>query len=283
MKNIAQALREAAGYFSPITDTPLLDAEVLLAHLLSKQRSYLYTYAERILSIAEQDNFTELVKKRVQGQPIAYLTGFREFWSLDLIITPDTLIPRPETELLVELVLQIAPHDKLLLADLGTGCGAIALALARERPDWVIYATDINSAALSAAKANALNLSALRIQFCEGVWCKALPEVLFDIIVSNPPYLAEDDPHLQQGALLYEPSSALIAGKKGLESIQHIIWEACTYLKPGGCLLLEHGAQQAACVRREFLAAGYTHTTSYQDFSGLDRVTTGVFGIECVS
>ncbi len=280
MQTIKQALNEAVHQFFHITATPMLDAEILLAHTLNVQRSHLHAHFERLLSTEEQDCFTAFVKKRIQGQPIPYLTGHCEFWSLDLIVTPDTLIPRPETELLIELVLEKSNKVPSIVADLGTGSGAIALALAHERPGWTIYATDFNKAALKVAKMNAARLQIKNIKFCEGVWCEALPKVLFDIIVSNPPYVAIDDPYLQPSVLATEPASALISGRDGLKDIRFIIDEARTYLKPGGCLLLEHGFSQAESVLNLFLKAGYTHLTTKQDFSGLNRVTTGIFGIE---
>ncbi|MCE3238566.1 MAG: HemK family modification methylase [Gammaproteobacteria bacterium] len=277
MQNITQALHEAAQCFVNVTTTPRLDAEILLAHVLSVQRSYLYTYPDYSLSMTEQNNFAALVKKRVAGWPIAYLTGHREFWSLDLAVTPDTLIPRPETELLVELILKKLPDVPLLVADLGTGSGAIALALAHERPRWTIYATDISSEALAVAKANAARLKIKNIIFPIGAWCSALPKLCFDIMVSNPPYIAENDPHLQQGALPFEPSIALVSGEDGLKDIQDIIYGARHYLKVGGSLFVEHGFTQAEPVCSKFLNAGYTHILSYKDFSGLNRVTTGIF------
>ncbi len=283
MQNITQALHEATQCFVNVTTTPLLDAEILLAHVLKGQRSYLYTYPDYSLSMTEQNNFAALIKKRVAGWPIAYLTGHREFWSLDLIVTPDTLIPRPETELLVELILKKLPDIPLLVADLGTGSGAIALALAHERPYWTIYATDISLEALAVAKANAARLQIKNIIFVFGKWCSALPKLRFDVIVSNPPYIAENDLHLQQGALPFEPSIALASGEDGLKDIQDIVYEARSYLKLGGYLLLEHGSTQAEYACSKFLNAGYTHVKSYKDFSGLNRVTTGIFSIECLS
>ncbi len=199
---------------------------------------------------------------------------------MDLIVTSDTLVPRPETELLVELVLRKANHTSLRVADLGTGSGAIALALAHEKPNWTIYATDFSLAALNVARANALRLGIKNIIFCQGVWCAALPTMYFDVIVSNPPYIAESDPHLQQSVLATEPSLALLSGVDGLKDISHIINEARTYLRPGGCLLLEHGFSQANDVQSKLLKVGYTEVTSHPDFSGLNRVTTGIFGIE---
>lgn len=279
-QTITQALSDAVQQLSLVTTTPMLDAEVLLAHLFNVPRSYLYTHPERLLSIEEQAHFAELIKKRTQGQPVPYITGHCEFWSLDLMVTQDTLVPRPETELVVELVLQKSSASPRWVADLGTGSGAIALALAHERPDWIIYATDSSLAALSVARANALRLQIKNIIFCQGAWCAALPRILFDMIVSNPPYIAEDDAHLQQSVLATEPALALFSGKDGLKDIQHIIHEARMYLKPGGCLLLEHGFSQGECVQSQLSKAGYTAVASQQDFSGLNRVTTGIFGIE---
>ncbi|MCD6039406.1 MAG: N5-glutamine S-adenosyl-L-methionine-dependent methyltransferase [Gammaproteobacteria bacterium] len=280
MQTIASALYQAAQQFSLVTMTPALDAEVLLAYLLNVQRSYLHAHPERILSKIEEIYFADLIKQRAQGQPIAYLTGHCEFWSLDLMVTSDTLIPRPETELLVELILKKSNKLSCVVADLGTGSGAIALALARERPQWTIYATDSHLAALNIAKKNASRLKIKNIIFCHGIWCKALPPLLFDILVSNPPYVAENDPHLEQHVLTTEPASALLSGEDGLKDIRHIIHESRIYLKPKGYLLLEHGFSQAKAVRNDFLKVGYTHVISHQDFSGLNRVTTGIFGIE---
>ena len=191
-----------------------LDREVLLSHVLNVPRSYLYAHPERTLTREEENFFLSLIKRAEQGEPIAYLTGHREFWALDLIVTPDTLIPRPETELLVELILKNKRDEKKIIADLGTGNGAIALAIASERPDWMIYATDINKKALQVAEQNAARLQIKNIQFCAGSWCAALPPIQFDAIVSNPPYIAEDDPNVDPAVLNYEPRQALIAGKQ---------------------------------------------------------------------
>lgn len=279
MQTIKQTLDNVQHQLAAISDSPLLDAEILLAHVLNVQRSYLYTYPERTLSPEQQIQFNDLIKKRTQGQPIPYLTGHCEFWSLDLIVTPDTLIPRPETELLVELVLAQPNIPALQVADLGTGSGAIALALAKERPQWTIYATDLSAVALKIAKINAERLQINNIIFCQGSWCEALPKSQFDIIVSNPPYVAKDDPFLQASVLTTEPISALIAEEQGLNDIYHIIDEARYYLKPRGCLLLEHGFSQAQAVQHKFLELGYTDVKSKRDFSGLNRVTTGFFDI----
>lgn len=250
------------------------ETEILLAHVLKVSRSYLYAHPEHALTSEQEKKFTELVTRHAQGEPIAYLIGRREFWSLDLIVRRDTLIPRPETELLVEVALSKGGEEKnKLMADLGTGCGAIALAMAKEKPTWIVHATDFSGAALEIAKLNASRLQIGNVKFHEGSWCGALPSSLkFDLIVSNPPYIAAEDPHLQPGILCYEPRSALIAGKSGLEDLETIIQQAKDYLKPGGYLLVEHGYQQAPAVKKIFLQAGYTDITSHQDLAGLNRV-----------
>lgn len=279
MQTIKQTLATAITQLIHLTQTPSLDAEILLAHLLKVQRSYLYAHLDQLLTDSELSSYTALIKKRTQGTPIPYLTGHCEFWSLDLLVTPDTLIPRPETELLVELILNHPPHPELIIADLGTGSGAIALALAHERPQWKIYATDLSESALAVAKTNASRLNLSNIVFNQGRWCAALPDQKFDIIVSNPPYIAHDDPHLDPNVLATEPALALISEQNGLEDINHIIQEAKKYLKPGGQLLLEHGFAQAELVQQQLIKAGYQNIQSKQDFSGLNRVTTGVFDI----
>lgn len=252
-----------------------IDAEVLLSHILKVDRSYLYAYPERLLSDEETVQFSDLLQKRLQGVPVAYLTGRREFWSLDLMVTTDTLIPRPETELLVETLLQLPQKQSMTIADLGTGCGAIACAIAKERPDWIVYATDMSAAALNVAKANANEHGFESIHFTLGDWCDALPPIFFDIIVSNPPYIAKDDAHLECDVLRYEPHEALIADDEGLRAIQHIISSAYHSLKPGGYLLIEHGFAQGADVRHLFGQANYSAIKTYTDLSGLERVTLG--------
>lgn len=253
-----------------------LDIEVLLAHVLGVNRSYLYTHPEYQLNAIQKNQFQNLMQRYQQGEPIAYLTGHREFWSLDLMVTRDTLIPRPETELLVECVLELTSNrEKISLADLGTGSGAIALALAHEKPNWQIYATDLSNNALNIAEENAKRLNISSVSFHEGVWCAALPSIQLDIIVSNPPYIGEVDSHIQQSVLAYEPHSALIAGEAGLKDLKHIICEAPYYLKLGGYLILEHGFQQAKILRKTFWDVGYTNIVTRHDLSDLERVTLG--------
>lgn len=268
---IASALGMARQQLNSVTDVPQLEAEVLLAFVLNKQRSYLHAWPENILTTAQQNHFFTLLNKRLQGEPIAYLVGHQEFWSLDLVVTPDVLIPRPETELLVELVLNLV--DEAVVADLGTGSGAIALALAHERPNWIVHATDASASALQIAKHNAERLKISNVIFHQGNWCEPLPLIKFNVIVSNPPYIAEDDVHLQTGDLRFEPRSALVSPEQGLKDITEIINQAKNYLISGGIVLLEHGSEQATDVARIFEIAGYTNINTYLDLAGLDRVT----------
>jgi release factor glutamine methyltransferase len=249
-----------------------LDAEILLAHVLNVSRSYLYAWPEKMLSAAQEKIFFELIDRRINGEPVAYLIGHQEFWSLDFLVTQDVLIPRPETELLVEMILEI-PAEQLAVADLGAGSGAIALSIAHERPNWEVHATDASHAALQIAKKNAERLKIKNITFHDGDWLQALPSLLFDVIVSNPPYIAANDAHLLQ--LTYEPQSALISGPDGLEDIRKIIRDAGRYLKSDGYLMLEHGYDQADEIRKLFETAGYKNVFSIRDLSGNERVTYG--------
>ena len=275
---IAMALQQAHGQLQQVSETPLLDAEILLAEVLKVSRTYLFAFAERELTVAEINQFERFVMERRQHVPLAYITGHKEFWSLDLRVTPDTLIPRAETELLVEQVLQQVSGENKTIADCGTGSGAIALALAYERPHWEIHATDCSLPALQVARDNALRHGLFQVIFHQGNWLDALPrDKKFDVIVSNPPYIAEQDPLLQCASLSYEPRTALAAKENGLKDLRHIIKEARSYLKPGGLLLLEHGFEQAGEIRRIFANMGYSHINTYSDLAGLDRVTGGSF------
>jgi len=256
-------------------DLPNLEVEILLAHALNCSRTYLHTWSEKIIPAPLHDSFLTLLARRRHGEPIAYITGHREFWSLDLIVTPDVLIPRPETEHLVEYILEHITTPDAKIADLGTGSGAIALALASERPQWTLYATDYSLAALQIAKENQRRLNLKNIIFSQGSWCDALPLEEFKAIVSNPPYLSKDDPHLHQGDLRFEPKSALIAEEKGLADYVHIIFGAKRFLAKDGFLVLEHGCAQAKNIVSIFEKAGYTHTEVKSDLAGLERVTIG--------
>lgn len=275
VSDIASVLRNAQTCLSKASDTPRLEAEILLAHVLQKPRSYLYTWPKVRLTTSQQRYFDTLLKRRYQGQPIAYLTGFREFWSLTLMVTPATLIPRPETEQLVELALdQIPFHLETSIADLGTGSGAIALAIAHERPHARVIATDSEPTALAVAEHNARRLN-ISVEFRQGDWCAALDDEELAVIISNPPYLTGTDPHLQQGDLRFEPPSALIAGGGGLDAIKTIVKQALDYLRPGGWLFLEHGYDQGANVAHLLSKAGYTSVTIHRDNAALDRVACG--------
>jgi release factor glutamine methyltransferase len=274
---IQQALSNAIAQLTAQPDTANLDAELLLAHVLLKNRTWLHTWPEYVLSAEQMREFEQLVARRAGGEPVAHLLGHQEFWSLDLRVTPATLIPRPETERLVELALQrIPPTSAWRIADLGTGTGAIALALAKERPLCRILATDRSAAALAVARDNARTHQLANVQFRLGTWFEALQhEAAFDMIVSNPPYIKENDPHLQRGDVRFEPAAALKAGQTGLADLQHLIREALPHLKPGGWILFEHGYDQAAAVMQLLEQAGYEQVSDYTDLAGQPRVVAG--------
>ena len=257
------------------TDTARRDVRLMLSSALKQTAAYLHTWPEKRLTSVQQDVFFALLVRLRGGEPLAYVLGEWEFWSLTLRVTKDTLIPRPETELLVELALKLLPTETAAVADLGTGSGAIALAVATERPDIKLWATDISAAALTVATENARSLDVNSIVFCEGFWGGALPPGKFDMVISNPPYIAPLDPHLDADGLPFEPLSALVSEDEGYQDIGHIIIEACCLLEPGGWLLIEHGFEQADHVRALFLASGYSNVVTHQDLSALDRVTMG--------
>ena len=251
-------------------------AELLLLHVLGRERAWLFAHARDRLEDAVIQRFEALLARRIAGEPVAYLVGRRGFWTLDLQVSPATLIPRPETERLVELALQRLPEDQpARIADLGTGSGAIALALASERPLAQIIATDAGAAALAVARANAAQNGLAHVEFREGSWWAPLHGETFDLIASNPPYVADDDPHLRQGDLRHEPMSALASGPDGLEDIRTIIEGAPAHLHAGGWLLIEHGLDQGARIRALFEAAGFTDVTTEQDLEARDRVSAG--------
>lgn len=253
-----------------------LDAESLLAFVLDKSRSYLHAFPEKTLSEEEESRFAALVRRRVNQEPLAYLTGMREFWSLELTVTQETLIPRPETEVLVETILTLKGQANALdVADLGTGSGAIALALAHERPSWRIDATDISENALQIARKNAQRLRIENVSFYQGDWCTALPRLGFDIIASNPPYIADVEWDAYAGGLAFEPKEALTSGRDGLDAIRRISESCQLYLKPGGLLLIEHGWQQGPQVRDLLTSSQYGSILTIKDFSGQERVTLG--------
>lgn len=268
--SIHVALQWGREELSVCSATASLDAELLLAATLNKSCSYLLAFPEYILTATEENNFKSMIGQRRKKMPIAYLLGHKEFWSLDYTVTPDTLIPRPETELLVELVLQKLPGDQRKIADLGTGSGAIAIAVAHERPHWIVHATDVSEAALEIAKLNATCLQQAHINFFLGRWCEALPHADYDAIISNPPYLKTEE---YGEDLRFEPSLALVADDTGLLAIEMIVKTARDYLRSSGYLMIEHGCNQAAAVRRLFEQYGYQQIEHFRDLAGLERVT----------
>ncbi len=260
-------------------DTACLDAEVLLAHALNSSRAYLHTWPERELNTAQLAQFYSLIERRLGGEPVAYITGKREFWSLELNVTRDTLIPRPETELLVELALQRIPENAAWkIADLGTGSGAIALALARERPRCTIVATDISPAALKVARANARQLNIHSVEFRLGnsadPWRMPLQGERFDMIVSNPPYVSNLDAHLTKGELHFEPRLALEAGIDGLRDLRAIAAQVRLHLVNKGWLLLEHGFDQGTATLQLLEDLGYQEIEDRRDLAGQPRAIT---------
>ncbi|WP_413283957.1 peptide chain release factor N(5)-glutamine methyltransferase [Vibrio sp. MA40-2] len=284
------------------SDSPSLDASVLLCHVLGQSRSYLLTWPEKTLSEEQYLHFIDLLQRRLTGEPIAYITGEREFWSLPLAVSPSTLIPRPDTERLVEVALTKLPQSAASILDLGTGTGAIALALASECPQHYIVGIDIQMAAIDLAQKNAKNLRIDNAQFLHGSWFEPLERneqkqqasihndgvhhrlslgndsrIKFATIVSNPPYIQKNDPHLTAGDVRFEPSSALVAQDNGLSDIRIIATEAVNYLENDGWLLFEHGFEQGKLVRDIMLGLGYTQVSTEQDYAGNDRVTLGQY------
>lgn len=266
------------------SDSAKLDCEILLLKILNdnsnKQsekhftKTWLLTWPEKILSSEQIQQFEHYLNIRSQGMPIAYITGTKDFWSFTLEVTPDTLIPRPETELLVECALEkIALSGKQTILDLGTGSGAIALAIAAERSNTKVLATDVSLQALKVAQLNAAQLKLSNIAFCRSHWFKKIPQQQFNIIVSNPPYIAENDPHLEENVKKFEPLTALLSKKKGLADIREIIEHSQYYLKPGGWLLFEHGYQQADAVQTLFQQFKFSKISTLNDLNHQPRVT----------
>lgn len=276
MTNIQTTLAMATKRLTETSDSASLDAEVLLCHVLDKPRSHLRAWPEKELNAQQQKQFLQLLRQRQQGHPIAYITGKKEFWSRDFKVSPDVLIPRPDTELLIELSLkQISDKPRARLIDLGTGSGAIAITLAAERPDITVIATDICNKALTIARQNASAHQIKNIQFIQSNWFDEITPSKFDLVISNPPYIAHTDPHLSQGDVRFEPDSALIAKGQGLEDIKNISHTARNYLKPSGTLLIEHGYNQQLAVQTIFDSFAYINIITHTDLSANPRVTTG--------
>lgn len=262
------AITELAG-----SESPKRDAEILLGFVTGRSRSWLIAFDETALTQSEQDRLAALLARRVNGEPIAYLIGEREFWSLPLSVSPDTLIPRPDTELLVEQALAHLPAEPAAVLDLGTGTGAVALAIASERPDCRVTGVDRIQGAVELAQRNAQRLGIHNAAFRLSNWFNALAGERFAVIVSNPPYIDEADEHLRQGDVRFEPQSALVAADGGLADILIIAAQAGEALLPGGWLLLEHGWQQAQAVQAILRAAGFVNVATARDYGGNDRVT----------
>ena len=265
---IRELLANAGQRIDPV------DAEWLLLHVIDRSHSWLFSHRDAVLGHEQARNFELLVQRREQGEPVAYLTGHRGFWSLDLEVTPATLIPRSETELLVELALEKL-MDGGSAADLGTGSGAIALAIAHERKQSRVIATDASNDALDVARRNARRLAIVNVEFRHGEWFAPLQGERFDLVASNPPYIAVGDPHLDQGDLRFEPASALSSGSDGLDDIRIIVAHAPAHLHASGWLMLEHGHDQGNGVRALLEAAGFVEVATRRDLEGRDRVTLG--------
>ncbi len=271
----AVLLAEGRERLAALGDGARLEAELLLAHALGRPRSHLLAWPERAAGPAAEGHYRALLAARADGTPIAYLTGRREFWSLEFEVTPHTLIPRPETERLVELALErLPPGATGPVVDLGTGCGAIALALASERPGLRLLATDRDPAALGVARANAARLGLDKVAFAVADWCAPLPTAGLAALVSNPPYVAPGDPHLEAGDLRFEPRAALVADEAGLADLRAIAVGARRCLAPGGHLLLEHGHDQSAAVSVLLEEAGFRDVVDHRDHAGVPRVIT---------
>lgn len=275
MTTIAELLNEAQAQLVA-SDSPRLDAEVLLAYVTGRPRTHFIAWPEKELDSGQVEQFRRLVQRRAKGEPVAHITGRREFWSLNLEVTADTLIPRPETELLVEQALELIPQDAAWsIADLGTGSGAIALAIANERPGCSVVAVEMSAKALQVAEKNAGQLGISNITFVLGKWFEPLSGQRFELIVSNPPYIQERDIHLSEGDVRFEPRSALVSGEDGLDDIRTLVYQAKSHLLPDGWLLLEHGYDQGQEVRAIMKREGYRHVRDIPDYQGHDRVAIG--------
>lgn len=257
------------------SESPLLDAQILLAHVLEKEAVYLMTWPERDLTAEQKNSFESLVEQRINGVPVAYLTGTREFWSLPLKVNNATLIPRPDTEILVETALSYCSPQSHIL-DLGTGTGAIILALASELPNSTCFAVDFNNDAVALAIENAASLKIKNVTFKQSDWFENVVGQ-FDLIVSNPPYIDENDKHLKQGDVRFEPLSALVAKDNGLSDIRLIAQQAIHYLNDKGTLIVEHGFEQGDAVRDIFLSLGYGNIKTIKDYGDNERITIATY------
>jgi release factor glutamine methyltransferase len=267
-------LREAVSELSE-SESPKRDAEILLEHVTGKSRTYLLAFGETLLTAEQEAQLAALLARRKTGEPVAHLVGEREFWSLPLYVSAATLIPRPDTECLVEQALARLPTAACSILDLGTGTGAIALALATERPDCTVMAVDVMPDAVTLAQRNMERLGLGNVTVLQSSWFTALENRLFALIVSNPPYIDEHDPHLAQGDVRFEPLTALVAANEGLADLDHIVTTSRQHLLPGGWLLVEHGWTQGNAVRALFTNAGYREVATCRDYGGNERLTLG--------
>ena len=276
MASISKLL-SLSSQLESISDTPQLDCELLLCHVIDKDRTWLRTWPDNQVSPTHQTLFKSLLDQRIKGTPIAYITGSRGFWSMDLNVSSDTLIPRPETELLVEIALKLGLPSQACGLDLGTGSGAIALALASERLDMQWFAVDAQLGAVELAQDNCNQQQLSNVSIFQSNWFDEIKQQdnKFDLIVSNPPYIAKDDPHLSQGDVRFEPKTALVSGVDGLDDIKVIVSQSSMYLNTNGWLVLEHGYNQGKAVRDLMLFAGFNEVTTKQDYNNLDRITLG--------
>ena len=264
---------------SPASDTALLDTELLLCHCLSVNRTWLKTWPDKTLSLADAERFDQLFQRRLEGEPVAFIIGTQGFWSLDLSVSPHTLIPRPETELLVETALELDLPGHSQVLDLGTGTGAIALALASEYPHWQLTAVDVQAQAVELAEQNRLAHQLDNVTIYQSNWFAGVanrqPQTKFNLIVSNPPYIEIDDAHLFEGDVRFEPASALVSGTEGLDDLKLVIGQSCGFLAAAGWLLVEHGHRQGPAVRDLFNEAGFVLVETRRDYNQLERITLG--------
>ncbi|WP_286240016.1 peptide chain release factor N(5)-glutamine methyltransferase [Neptuniibacter halophilus] len=270
---IEQALK-LSEELSSCSESPQLDLELMLCQLLDKPRSYLFTWPERELDPAQQEQLQNWLQRRKAGEPVAHILGSRGFWSLELEVSPDTLIPRPDTELLVELALEYCREPRARVADLGTGTGAIALALATEKPGWQLVASDFKAEAVALAERNRARYALTNVELLHGSWFEP-HQGRYQMIISNPPYIDPADPHLQQGDVRFEPLSALTAEDQGMADIRLISEQARSYLLASGWLLFEHGYDQGLICRNLLMELGYIHVETRRDYGGNERVTLG--------
>ena len=279
--NIQQALQQASRDLSASSPSAMLDVQVLLSFVLRCNTAHLAAWPEKDLTKEQQSHYLQLIRQRLQGLPVAHLTGQREFWSLNFSVDNSTLIPRPETETLVEFILTNFTHrENMKLLDMGTGTGAIAITIANEKPEWQIVASDVSKEALKLARQNSEQHHTSNISFIQSDWFENITAVDFDIIVSNPPYVASDDPHLQQGDVRFEPLSALTSGIAGMDDIEHLCSHAAGHLNNNGWLIVEHGYNQAQQVAECFTKSGFSEIQQQQDISGHLRMTAGSLSID---